>query len=109
MGQARGKSIAAVSGIVVLGLTTACAQSGTSYSSPKRAVAASCHAATVRGVLTYQQDPPALQRINVVPGRTQVGWQASGQAGGTGWVALVAKHDSGYRVSNCKWKIIVHG
>jgi hypothetical protein len=89
-----------MSGTVLLGLISACSHSTAAYGSPEKAVAAACHPAMIRGVYTYRQDSPT---------QTPVGWQAAGQAVGTGWVALVEKHDDGYRVSNCKWKAIVHG
>lgn len=94
---------------MLIGLAAACGGSGTSYASPDAAVAAACYAANVRGVYTYRQDPPALQRLNATPGRIQVGWQAPGQPLNVGWVALTQKHGGGYRVSNCKWKVNVEG
>jgi hypothetical protein len=103
------RTVCAVSGILLLGVTAACNGSTTSYSSPDAAVAAGCHAAKVIGVYTYGQDPPALQRLNAMPGRIQLGWRASGPPSDDGWIALVQKQHGGYHVSKCKWKVNVHG
>ena len=98
---------------IVAGCTAAHApgasRSAAFYGSPERAVSAACHPAKIRGTYTYRQDSPAARRSNVVPGRTQVGWQAVGQPVDRGWVALVEKGGSGYRVSDCKWKVNVFG
>jgi hypothetical protein len=105
----RQRAVAAVSGVVLIGIAAGCGGSGTSYASPVAAVAVACHAASVRGVYTERQDPPAIQRLNATPGQVQVGWQAPGQAANNGWVALTEKNGHGYRVSNCKWKMNVEG
>jgi len=42
-------------------------------------------------------------------GGHRVGWQDAGQPNGVGWVALVTKSDSGYRVSSCKYQGFTHG
>jgi hypothetical protein len=103
------RAVGAISGMVLIGIVAGCGGSGTSYASPVAAVAVACHAASVRGVYTYRQDPPKIQDINATPGRIQVGWQAPGQPDDIGWVALTEKNGGGYRVSNCKWKVNVEG
>jgi hypothetical protein len=98
-----GAAIALVLGTVV----AACGGHGTRYSSPEAAVIRTCHAAHIYGI--YSFDHEAQIPANYTPGEIQVGWQKAGQRKGDGWVALAEKHDGGYRVSTCRWKIQTHG